>query len=309
MNFKNIKIYFIVLLVAANLFLLVNLFIGGRQENSLDADTIKETVLILNENQIEINNGTVPTESIDPFIYECAFDNGYFERIAKKISGNERESVNILPDNSLKITLTGGESFVLDNNFKVEYMSPLGSADILTDITDIFEETPIYTKVLQSTDISDESIRAANAFLVPEDDDKQSTVFSASAAASYKYKDKTIAVFVQTVDGYELREHIMYLVMDSDKILCATGKWFYPEKYTSYSYDLYDQLTVLFKELEYKKNTYTDDTGYTITEVENAYCLYWKTSQDGFFLVPMWKITTDEPSIRYYNAVNCSLYE
>ena len=97
--------------------------------------------------------------------------------------------------------------------------------------------------------------------------------------------------------------------MDNNKILCATGKWFYPEKYTSYSYDLYDQLTILFKELEYKKGAYPDNKGYAITNIESAYCLYWKTGQDGFFLVPMWKITTDEPDIRYYNAVNCSLYE
>lgn len=309
MNFKNIKIYFIVLLVAANLFLLVNLFMRGRQENKLDANTIKDTVLILSDNKIEIANGTVPSESIDPFIYECAFDNGYFERIAEKISGNERESVNILPDNSLKITLNSGESFVLDNNFCIEYMSTQSSSDILADISDIFEKTPVYTTVLQTAELSDESKSAANAFLVPDITDKQSSVFSAKVTTSYKYKDKIVAVFTQTVDGYELREHIMYLVMDNNKILCATGKWFYPEKYTSYSYDLYDQLTILFKELEYKKGAYPDNKGYAITNIESAYCLYWKTGQDGFFLVPMWKITTDEPDIRYYNAVNCSLYE
>lgn len=319
-NFKNVKIYFLIILAAANIFLLVNYFAAGVQNDKLDANAISDTVSVLMKNMIGINTDTVPDEYQSGEIIECTFDSGYYERIAALIGGSERESVNILPDNSIRVTLTDGDCFILDSSFRIDYTAAGNEYTGLAEIRDIFSENGLKTDVLKEAGLSEGLKKAAKGLLVPENQRDTAPFFSYKTVGAYSYKDSTVAVFTQTLNGKEIRDHVMYVEFADGKAVRAVGKWFYPESALTYSSEVYDQLSVLFKELEYKNNVYgtadlnifTLDSArlcYSITDMDTAYCVYWKTGQDGVFFIPAWKISTDEPGIRYYNAVSCELYE
>lgn len=318
MNFKSIKIYFLVILIAANLFLIFNLYINSRNDGRLEREVIEDTVLILSENRIGITSDIIPEAVISADIIECAFDTGYYERVAELIGKEKKESVNILPDSSVRVTLKSGDSFVFDSNFKTDYTSSAYDTSKDSDLADFMSDSAEALRKLKRTTLTDSEKRAAEFLITPKNEDEALKGFSYEFDAAYNFDGGKLAVFTQTLNGLAIRDHVMHVVIKNGEALRATGKWFYPLELVSYSSELYDQLSLLFKELQYKNNTYGKDIVdesnkntyvYNIEKIDMAYCIYWKTGQDALFFIPTWKITTDEPAVRYYNALNCELYE
>ena len=314
MNFKNVKIFFIILLLAVNIFLLVNYISSDRKSSHIDAQTITNIVKLLDSNGITIGRDTIPDEHFTSHIIEAEFDSGYYERVAQAVSLSEKESVNIMPDSSLKIIMKNGDQFSLDRKFGVEYVSDGLTAITAAEFAQMFSSKESAESLGFAVSIlTGKEKKAIKAFLAPEELTQKDSAFSYTVSSIYSNAETKLAVCKQLIEGTEIRDHVMYVELKDGKVSRAAGMWFYIQSSEIYSADIYDQLSVLCEELDYKNSRFFFffplSSSYSITDMSFTYCIYWNTRQDGLYFIPAWKIVTDNGETRFYNAVNCELYE
>jgi regulatory protein YycI of two-component signal transduction system YycFG len=312
-NFKNVKIYFITLLTAVNLLLLFGLLYSNNASKHIDEYTVSNITSVLSENGISVDNQTIPREVHSSSIIEIPFDSGYYERVASAVSTCVRESINIMPDNSIRLIMTNGDNYNLNSRFGFEFSlsdtSPVSASEYKAML---LSEESIKATGLSPASLSSKEKKLISRLLYPEKLNYTDSQFSFNVSSVYAGNDYKLAVCDQTIEGSGIRAHRMYIEIKDSQITRASGTWFFPEVTEKYSYELYDQLSVLFEEIDHKKSreqaSNTGDT-YTITDMDFTYCIYWNSRQDGLYFIPAWEITTDKSETRVYNAVNCELYE
>lgn len=310
MNFKNVKLFFIMILVAVNAYLLFGLAVSDKEHAQIDETTLNDLVDLLDTNGIELDKELIPREKLYSDIIKTDFDADYYERVAGDISVSEKESVNILPDNSIRLIMKNGDQFLLDRRFGFSFVS-----ERRTQITaDEFARLIASVKgsdmlgLTRSTLNKDEQ-KLVHDFLYPSSKAQTDDVFSFEASTVLQNGSSKILVCEQTVDGIAVSGHTMYLELEQTAVTRAAGTWFFPQNSEAYSYDLYDLPSILFKELEYKNDSNETCDDYEIEELYFTYCIYWNTRQDALFFIPAWKLVTKDGETRLYNAVNCELYE
>ncbi|MBQ7821795.1 MAG: hypothetical protein IJ391_05885 [Clostridia bacterium] len=312
MNFRNVKIFFIVLLVAVNIFLLFSYMSSDIRSSHIDDETINNITQVLSSHGVTVNTQTIPRESYRADIIEASFDAGYYERVAQAVSMSEKESVNIMPDNSLRIIMKNGDSFTLDRRFGFEFVSESMTPMSISEFAAIFSaEENAFGLGFAKTSLTSDEKKLVNALLAPESMTNADSPFAYKLTAVYSNDSAKVVVCDQTVDGTNVHEHTMYIEITNGSISRAAGIWFFAESMERYSSNLYDQLSVLFAELDHKNSIPAENavSEYSITDMGFTYCIYWNTRQDGLFLIPAWEIVTDRDETRIYNAVNCELYE
>lgn len=313
MNFRNIKIFFILLLLLINTYLLYNYFSFDKNSSRIDTETIQNVVSLLESNNIIISPQTIPSSYPDADIIESEFDSKYYENLTTAISLAERESINIMPDNSIRMIMRNGDLFNLNRRFGFEFISKSShTQDSL--IPDMISSQASSA----DASITKEEKKLIDSFVYPDTISEQHAPFSYEVGNIYTVDSRKIVFLFQTIDGIYIRDHSMCIELESSKVTRALGTWFFPKSSEEYSYDLYDQLSVLFEELDLKNtqaDSESDNAGelisnkYTINEMSFSYCIYWSSAQDSLFFIPAWKIAADTGEVRYYNAVNCELYE
>ncbi|MBO7148475.1 MAG: hypothetical protein J6V93_01325 [Clostridia bacterium] len=313
MNFKNVKIFFIILLTAVNLLLLFGLLYSGNANARIDEETVSNITSILSENGISANNQTIPREVYSSGIIEIPFDSGYYERVASAVSACERESINIMPDNNIRLIMTNGDSYNLNSRFGFEFsLSDTQTLSASEYKAMLLSEESIKAADLSPASLSSKEKKLVTKLLYPEKLNYTDSEFSFNISSVYAGNGYKLAVCDQTIEGAGIHSHRMYVEIKDSQITRASGTWFFPEITEKYSYELYDQLSVLFEEIDRKKlREQTGNTvdAYTITDMNFTYCIYWNSRQDGLYFIPAWKIATDSGETRVYNAVNCELYE
>lgn len=312
MNWKNVKIFFIIILAAVNIYLLASYVTVRKESTVIDDATLNDIVTLMSENGIAVDKANVPREKMHASIVKSDFDSGYYERVASALSDCEKESVNILPDNTLRIIMSNGDQSWLDRKFGFIFVSndltQLTSDDFISSIS-----TDSYDGYSESS-LKRKEKDTVSAFLYPEDICKDAKAFSFDIEAVFQKGNNKIVVCSQKIGEFSLSGHTVYVELTDNTVSRAAGTWFFPQNSDNYSYDLYDQLSVLFKEIELAKtvnsgNDVGENASYKISGIDFTYCIYWNTNQDGLFFIPAWKITTDTDEVRLYNAVSCELYE
>ncbi len=315
MNFKNVKIFFIILLVAVNIYLLYGYTSNGTRSTHVDEETVSNLTQILGENGIHIDQSTILRDLSGAEIIEAPFDSGYYELVASALSLSEKESVNIMPDNSLRIIMKNGDSFMLDRRFYLEYSSKDISPASRFELEDMIanEENRLAGGYTQSS-LSSTEKKLIASLLEPDSITESGSCFSYNVSGVYSNNVSKLVVCDQTIDGITVHSHRMYVELADGRITRAAGTWFFAGETEAYSSELYSQPSVLFEELDYKlelSNSATQalpDT-YSITDMDLTYCIYWNSRQDGLFFIPAWRLSTNTGQVRVYNAVSCELYE
>ena len=319
MNFKSIKIFLILLLLAINVFLLYNYISYEKSSAKIEPETVEEVVSILDNNGIGLDGALIPLNYPQADIIESGFDSTYYESLASAISFSERESVNIMPDNSLRLIMKNGDCLVLNRRFEFDFTTKeKQSENYSKELVTLINSSSFF-----DTELTNAEKKIIDNFVYPKAFGESVSAFSYQINAVRSDNNVKIIKLSQTIDNIYIREHTMFVELCTDKISRAYGTWFFPQNSERYSSELYDQMSVLFAELDYKKSLINADNGdsdasdvqndasdgYEITGLDFNYCIYWNASQDGIFFIPSWKISTSTNETRYYNAVNCQLYE
>lgn len=309
MNFKNIKLLLILLLLAINIYLIYNIVLSNTS-TQIDHNTISSICNVLSKNGISIDATLIPTEYPYADIIESDFSSSYYENVAAAVTLSERESINIMPDNSLRLTMQNGDTITLNRRFGIDY------------VANNFESTDMNPKQLikkaeyTQTDLTGKEKKLLESFVFPMAISADNTAFSYKTVNVKSNGETKIAEVIELINDIYIREHTLYIEYIGEKIVRAQGVWFFPGESRNYSSELYDQLSVLFAEIDRKNTLYDSDddlgsinSSYTITDIDFNYCIYWNPEQNGLFFIPAWKISTNQNKVRYYNAVNCELYE
>ena len=87
----------------------------------------------------------------------------------------------------------------------------------------------------------------------------------------------------------------------------AAGKWCFMTFGESYVAQLSDITNILFM----MKRTMAEETGLdscTIVGLERCYSLYFFSQDEGFCLIPCWRVETDTGGVLVYSALDGTLY-
>lgn len=301
MNWTNLKTYLIILLAGINIFLAASYINSMNKSAYFDSSTVTNTVEFLDKQGINVDKDTVPTRIYNSNIIECVYDEDYYESVASAISASEKESINILPDNSIRITTVSGSLFTFDSAFGFSYN---GSASVADDGLLTLEYTPSDDK---QQALSKQQHKVLSSFLYPEYQNNKTFSYSIKSVAQ-KSNGNIYALVLQEIDGIQVHEHTVSVEFDTDGIVSALGKWFFPTGSESYSYRLYDQLSVLVKEAQLHKADESVAEAYTVTAINHVYTTYWSASKDYVYFIPSWSVSTDKQDQRVYNAISCELY-
>ncbi len=303
MNWTNLKTYLIILLAVINIFLIVNYMDSASSNTQLDDVAISNTVEFVEKQGIELEKYIIPTEVYNSNIIECPYGEEYYERIATAISNSEKESINILPDNSIKINTVSGASFTFDSAFGFSYAKSSSNEDQEALTLEYSSGND------KQTSLSREQRKALSAFIHPVSQNTKELSYSVKSVAT-KSNGNILAVCSQHINNIPVYTNSLTVEFQDNEIVSAFGTWFFPSSTESYIFRLYDQLSILVKEAQLFKSDHTDITPepYKITDIEHIYSIYRSANNDKVYFIPSWKLSDSRGSERIYNAVNCELY-
>ncbi len=282
MNWRNIKIFLMVLLVAVNIFLAAML-IGRTSLKVYDKEAVGNISELLLEGGISVNEKFLNLKDNDSKVYVCNIKNDYGENIAKKLMG-EYEEVFATPDgveffgkaSSLKL----GEDFSLTYS-KIGYDISVPAHDMNKDEMKVLNEK---ISALLGTDFR---------------------IISAKKENLIEY-----AFIMQTFDEKNIQNHTLKCYFEGDSPVYLDGTWSFLSVDESFSAHTLDSVNILFieksaLELAREKNEDIPDK-LTVENMSICYCSHISLDASKLYLMPSWQIEWNEEGINdsYYNAVN-----
>ena len=303
MNWTNLKTYLIILLVTINVFLIFNYVDSTNGTAQLENTDILNTVEFLEKQDIRIKKEVIPTEVYNSNIIECSYGEEYYELIATLISKSEKESINILPDNSIRINTINGSSFTFDSSFGFSYAkSPINENSELMTLENLSDQD-------NQVSLTREQRKALSFFFNPASQTNNKLSYSVESATT-KANGNLLVTCFQHINNIPVYSNTITVELKDNEIINASGTWFFASDTETYIFRLYDQLSILVKEAQLFKANSEDNktTPYEINAIEHIYSIYRSANNNKVYFIPSWRLLDNNSNERIYNAVNCELY-
>jgi len=336
MNWSKVKTVTIIILVAVNIFFIINLRVQYVNTYKIDEKTRTDTAILLYKSGIIVDPDDIPDTRPGLRVYENNFGEDYQERIIKKITGFGTENTGWhMINNGTKciITSTGDEfefsdlgRFEITYRKKTElgytpdasYIAAFGAASEMVPDDNSLDlrmkksiEKFLFSGVLDSENVF--SVQKGSYSVVPE------TVRYDTANGWY------VVTAYEEVDGYPLYSRGLTFVIYDGDVIYMTGELMLLDPLKSYTTELTDQINILFEEKayiesqklynelvgvadEYPHDTAQTDTEQRIISLESGYCVSWNSDRTIFYLIPAWEIIYSDGTTRIRNAINGGIY-
>ena len=282
MNWKNIKTFLIILLVAVNIFLAAML-IGRTSLKVYDKEAVGNISALLSEGGISAGDKFLNLKDNESKVYVCNIENDYSENVAIKLMG-EYDEVFATPD--------GAEFFGKDSSLK------LGDDFALTYSKSDFN---IPDSCNQMNDDEIETLKEKISLVLGNDFE----IISAESSDSVQ-----CATIMQTFDKKNIQNHTLKCYFDRDSLSYLDGTWCFLSIDDSFSAHTLDSVNILFieksaLELAREKDENIPDS-LTVENMSICYCSHISLDASKLYLMPSWRIQWKENGIEdsYYNAVN-----
>ena len=282
MNWKNIKTFLIILLVAVNIFLAAML-IGRTSLKVYDKEAVGNISALLSEGGISAGDKFLNLKDNESKVYVCNIENDYSENVAIKLMG-EYDEVFTTPD--------GAEFFGKDSSLK------LGDDFTLTYSKTDFN---IPDSCNQMNDDEIETLKEKISLVLGNDFE----IISAESSDSVQ-----CATIMQTFDKKNIQNHTLKCYFDGDSLSYLDGTWCFLSIDDSFSAHTLDSVNILFieksaLELAREKDENIPDS-LTVENMSICYCSHISLDASKLYLMPSWRIQWKENGIEdsYYNAVN-----
>lgn len=282
MNWKNIKTFLIILLVAVNVFLAAML-IGRTSLKVYDKEAVGNISALLSEGGISADDKFLNLKDNESKVYVCNIENNYSENVAIKLMG-EYDEVFATPD--------GAEFFGKDSSLK------LGDDFTLTYSKSDFN---IPDSCNQMNDDEIETLKEKISLVLGNDFE----IISAESSDSVQS-----ATIMQTFDNKNIQNHTLKCYFDGDSLSYLDGTWCFLSIDDSFSAHTLDSVNILFieksaLELAREKDENIPES-LTVENMSICYCSHISLDASKLYLMPSWRIQWKENGIEdsYYNAVN-----
>lgn len=318
MNWGSVKNLLIAMLVVANMFLIYNISVQNRRKGYIDVSEVRNAILLLSERGLEVDYNCVPLKRFNADIYESLYDDNYFDNVSQTLSGSKRESRNILPNGGMRIVAENGASFEFDNGFGFMYRKNNNmAAPAYTDITaENFGESIELFGELGKTRLSGFA-RQAGEFLNSCQPDETHLSFRADGGFLNEPDGYYYILVSQLLDGIPIYGHGVVCVFSGDLLIAAYGRWYFDGTDTNYNNEMYDQVNILFTDLETLKNRQDSLKGSEepsdislpgVTAVTACYAIYWNSEKTALYFIPAWQVHHSDDTTIVYNASNSTEY-
>ena len=334
MNWSKVKTVTIIILVAVNIFFIINLRVQYVNTYLIDEKTRTDTAELLGKADILISPDIIPDTRPNVKVYENGYNEDYQQNIIKKITGSGTENCSWhMINNGTKciINSTGDEfEFSDTDRFDLTYRKNISlpympDADYLTAFGAASETVP-------DDDSRDCTMkRCIERFLFSGELNSGSFISASASGSSYSLVPDTVRYdtandwYVVTaheeIDGCPLYARGTTFVIKSGEVIYMTGELMLLDPVSSYTTELVDQINILFEEKAYieAKRLYdsptlsaddlhgTDDVS-RIISLSVGYCVSWNSDRTIFYLIPAWEIVYSDGSVRVRNAINGGIY-
>ncbi len=331
MNWSSVKNLLIAILVAANLFLIYNVVRQGRTIKYVDEEELRGAIELLARDGLIVNFDDVPKEKFKAHVHESFYSDEYYTDAAEALTGSARALLYTLPEGGISVGTEDGSTVEFDTEFGFRYSRfDISDASAYTEITaDNFEAFSKNKGELTSSELKSHSKKASEALNRASGDD--GLLSSEVKDSCYdESTDTTYLLAAQTLDEYEVCSHYALCVFKGDELVYASGRWYFAPLDKKHSTELYDQVNILFTDLEalnsqnialidegdsgLPEDTQADTGGSVsgdpiqVTSMSACYAVYWNSEKTSLFFIPAWQIEHNNGRDIVYNAANGTVY-
>ncbi len=327
MNWSSVKNLMIAILVAANLFLVYNVGRQGRTLRYVDEEEIRGAIELLARDGLSVHFDDVPKEKYKAHIYESLYSDEYYTEVAEALTSSKRELLYALPEGGVSIRTENGSTVEFDTDFGFRYtrfdnLDASAYTEITADSVTSFLEgkSEIVASEVKSYSKKAEEILSK---AVGEDSELSSSVKLVRCEPGTNI---TYVLAAQMLDGYEVYSHYAFCVFEDDELVYASGHWYFAPLDEKYTTELYDQVNILFSDLEAirsgaavlhggdgedAKNGVGDireNEPIAVNSMSACYVVYWNSEKTSLFFIPAWQIEHNNGGNIVYNAANGTVY-
>ncbi len=286
MNWKNIKSFLLILLIAVNIFLA---FMVKKQSGAsgYSAEALANVTELLEQNGIyaEKNILTLPTKEME--IVTCTVDDKYSSTVSKLFLKEEKD---------IFTTPTGYS--VYGKNGELLKISP--SMDIYYSSDGITEGSLTNA---EKKDIEDDAVTEILSDILLSNENSDFGFKITSISMSDELYEVTL---VQTLSGHPVRNHRLHCIIKDSSIVFASGKWCFLPINEKISEHLLDSVNILFVERAEIGSHKSNTEKHTVEYMEQCYISQTLGKENQLYFMPSWHISWMEDTIpdTFYNALN-----
>ncbi|MBQ8402485.1 MAG: hypothetical protein IJX14_11220 [Clostridia bacterium] len=307
MRQKNIMAVLLAVLCLALGILAGNLFLLYRNIYRVPDQAVEDLCRVLAEDGIYLDESLVPRVREDGILY-MSDGVGYEENAALLLSGSEIKNTYVIPDGLLFLHYNG-DITEFTGGFGFRYRGQ-NTERQLVDASGEMMEYETLTAGLTELSATGEAAQAAMAFLNKQDGSLGASVRIETVIASVHGEDSGRAYVrcLRQIDGVEITENAVICLVEEGVVTEAAGKWCFMTFGESYMAQLSDITNILFMMKRTLAGTEDASDGCVVTALERCYSLYLFAEDDGFCLIPCWRVETDSGGVLVYSALDGTLY-
>ncbi len=289
--------------------LMVNLVQLYRDIYQIPEQAVADLCQTLAEDGIRLEASLVPRTREDGRIY-VSDGAGYEENAALLLADSRIKSTYAIPNGQLFLHYNGDMTEFTDG-FGFHYRrAGLAAEGRIVVSQNTLRDYETLTAGLAELSLTGSAAQAATTFLDRQDGLLESDVTIETVVASV-YGSETGRAYVRClrqIDGAEITENSVICLVENGVVVEAAGKWCFMTIGESYMAQLSDITNILFMMKRTLAGQGSDAPVCTIVGVERCYSLYLFGQDDGFCLIPCWRVETDTMGVLVFSALDGTLY-
>ena len=289
MNWKNVKIFMIALLVIADIFLAVTLILQ-KNDTLYNKESIEDIQALLAESGIEVDEKFLDLKTTSGEIYVADMSD-YQSYISKKFMKNSISETFATPD-GVKFFSEEGDGLEIKNVFEISFSRASFSLPESGG-----------NKVESASELK--KIRKQISELLFSESERED--YSVLLEEATKYGNVTVAKLKQTINGKNIENSSLICCTKDEKLMYLSGKWCFMPTDSKNSAHLLDSVNILFIEKsDIDENTAEGEAKKT-RKIKNMELCSWAfvtKDNSGISFIPSWHIEWEDGESSFYNALD-----
>ena len=309
MRQKKIMAVLLSVLCLALLVMVTSLLVLYRNVYRIPDAAVADLCRVLAEDRIYLDGNLVPRSREDGVIYVSDVSD-YEEKTALLLAGSEIRSSFVIPEGQLYLHYSG-DITEFTGGFGFHYrQAALGEAGTMSHADGSQQTFEALTEGMSVLSETGEAAQAAMAFLDRQDEQLRLQMQIETVISSVRGEENGRAYVrcLRQIDGVEITENAVICMVENGVVTEAAGKWCFMSFARSYPAQLSDITNILFMMKRTLAGTDISDGGCTVLGLERCYSLYFLAQDEGFCLIPCWRVETDRVGELVYSALDGTLY-
>jgi len=315
MNWTKVKFVAIIVLLAANAFLLVNLFLNSDSNDIISDESVRNLCAVLEDDRIYISESLIDRGEIEGDAYSADFKKTSYSDIVQQITEEESILLEYESSNGYVVVAENNKMIIFSDDFGIEYSVENKSLSIDELVasgggTRLLETDAEYADAVSIVD------SAFNSSLSGADVFEQGKIISRQVESVEYFSDEDIYLVkvYQQIDSVRIYENELFCVVKDGEIVYASGKWNFVYDTKNHPAQNCDILNILFSvkrtvdEMRDSGNSGADWSSVTVIALHRTYCVYLSETQDRVYFVPAYSVEFDNGCVLTYNTIDGTIY-